>query len=77
MMSFIEKLKWLLQTKTVWVILVHLFVIFPIFAKVMYDSYYLEKTEKKERFGWIDLGIWMLIIGVVYHVYILFEYSVL
>jgi hypothetical protein len=67
MSGFLEKAKLLFQLKTTWVILVHLIVIFPLFAKIMFDAYYVEKTKKEERMGWINLGIMMLIIGSVYH----------
>jgi hypothetical protein len=80
-MTFIEKAKLMFQMRTTWVILAHLFIVFPVFGKILYDIVYdsdkKKEGEKKERSAWIDIGIWMLILGVVYHVYLFFEYSIL
>jgi succinate dehydrogenase/fumarate reductase cytochrome b subunit len=76
-MSFIEKAKLFFQLKTTWILLAHLFIIFPIFAKILYDvsvsSQEEDASSKKERSAWVDLGIWMLILGAVYHVYLGFD----
>ena len=66
----------LLQLKTTWVVIVHLLVITPIFAKIIYDAMKREtRTTPKEpsRFSWNEIGIIVLMIGVAYHLYTAIE----
>lgn len=69
----------LFQLKTTWVVIVHLLVITPIFAKIIYDAMkcgtresHIE-SDKKPQFSWNEIGIVILIGGVAYHLYTAFE----
>ena len=72
-------LQTLFKLKTTWVIIVHLLVITPIFAKIIYDAMKCDSrvSDEHRRFSWNEIGIVMLIGGVAYHLYTTFELLVL
>ena len=69
-------LQTLFQLKTTWVVIVHLLVITPIFAKIIYDAMKCETgTIPKEpsQFSWNEMGLVVLMVGVAYHLYTAIE----
>jgi hypothetical protein len=66
----------LFQLKTTWVVIVHLLVITPIFAKIIYDAMKCETgTPPKEQsqLSWNEIGLVVLMVGVAYHLYTAIE----
>ena len=66
----------LFQLKTTWVVIVHLLVITPIFAKIIYDAMKCDtRTIPKEpsQLSWNEIGLVVLMVGVAYHLYTAIE----
>jgi hypothetical protein len=58
------------MNKTIIVILSHLLIITPIFAKILYDIY--KKNEPNKDL--VNISIFLLIFGIIYHLWYLGEY---
>jgi hypothetical protein len=58
------------MNKTIIVILSHLLIITPIFAKILYDIYKKNKLNK----DLVNIAIFLLIFGIIYHLWYLGEY---
>jgi len=58
------------MNKTIIVILSHLFIITPIFAKILYD---INKKNKPNN-DLINIAILIVIFGIIYHLWYLGEY---
>ena len=58
------------MNKTIIVILSHLLIITPIFAKILYDIHKKNKSNK----DLVNIAIFLLIFGIIYHLWYLSEY---
>jgi hypothetical protein len=58
------------MSKTLIIILSHLLIITPIFAKIIYDLYN-KKTPSKDM---LNIAVSLLLFGVIYHLWYLGEY---
>jgi|688.fasta_scaffold453113_2 hypothetical protein len=58
------------MNKTIIVILSHLLIITPIFAKILYDIH----KKNKPNNDLINIAIFLVIFGIIYHLWYLGEY---
>jgi hypothetical protein len=58
------------MNKTIIIILSHLLIITPIFAKIIYDIYKKNKPNK----DLLNIAIFLLLFGIIYHTWYLGEY---